>query len=43
MDYDSICSLAIYLFFLTLFVPTFNYITITIIGEQYTEAKLSFI
>ncbi|MFN9904424.1 MAG: hypothetical protein ACK55Z_37750, partial [bacterium] len=40
MDYDSICSLVISLFFLILFVPCFNYITITIIDEQYTEAKL---
>jgi len=43
MDYDSICSLVLSLIYLLLFVPTFNYITITIIDEQYTEAKLSFL
>jgi hypothetical protein len=43
MDYDSICTLVISLVYLFIFVPSFNWITITIIDEQFTEAKISFL
>jgi apolipoprotein N-acyltransferase len=33
LDYDSICTLVVSLFFLILFVPSFNWITISIIDE----------